>query len=62
MTSSNEDETPKKIPMKFKLFKYRFNILILQVITLTELGRSHENRRIVMAKIGRYFGKHWQVF
>ncbi len=27
MTSSNEDETPKKIPMKFKLFKlYDFNV------------------------------------
>ena len=22
---------------------------------------SHENRRIVMAKIGRYVGKNWQV-
>ena len=27
MTSSNEDEPPKKIPMKFKLFKlYDFNV------------------------------------
>ena len=27
MTSSSEDETPKKIPMKFKLFKlYDFNV------------------------------------
>ena len=27
MTSSNEDEPPKKLPMKFKLFKlYDFNV------------------------------------
>ena len=32
-----------------------FDVLHSQVVKLTELGKSHENRRIVMVKIGRYF-------